>query len=43
MRVDEEERVRVPHGEREECERVVGDGKTGSQDWNPRPLHMITG
>ena len=23
---------------REECEQVGGDGKTRSQDWNPRPL-----
>ena len=38
MSVDGEERVRAPHGEREECEQVGGDGKTGSQDWNPRPL-----
>ena len=39
MRVDGEERVRAPHGERErERARVGGDWKTGSQDWNPRPL-----
>ena len=38
MSVDGEERVRAPHGEREECERVGRDGKTRSQDWNPRPL-----
>ena len=40
MSVDGEERVRAPHGEREECVRVGGDWKTGSQDWNPRPLQI---
>ena len=42
MSVDGEERVRAPHGEREECEPVGGDRKTGSQDWNPRPLHLYS-
>ena len=38
MRVDGAREERV-HGEREG---VGGDGMTGSQDWNPRQLHMYT-
>ena len=39
--MERREPVRAPHGEREECERVGGDGKTGSWNWNPRPLQGI--